>query len=67
MSSTTITLRLDKKSLARIDKAATQYGQSRNTYILKWVPEYYPATGWELARDTQTSVVERASDARVAR
>jgi uncharacterized protein (DUF1778 family) len=37
---TTITLRLSHRNLARIDDAAKRRGKDRNSYILSWVPDY---------------------------
>jgi hypothetical protein len=37
---TTITLRISPRNLARIDDAAKRWGQDRNSYILGWIPEY---------------------------
>ena len=38
--STTISIRVSHRNLARIDDAAKRAGQDRNRYILKWIPEY---------------------------
>ena len=36
--STTISIRLSHRTLARIDDAAKRAGQDRNAYILSWLP-----------------------------
>jgi hypothetical protein len=64
MTSTTISLRLDKRLLDRIDASAARYGLSRNTYILSWIPDNYPFAGEEAARDTGSGVRERPRDVR---
>jgi hypothetical protein len=37
--STTISIRLSHRTLARIDDAAKRAGQDRNAYIRSWIPE----------------------------
>jgi hypothetical protein len=38
--STTISIRVSHRNVARIDEAAERAGQDRSRYILGWVPEY---------------------------
>lgn len=54
---TTFSIRITKPLLDRIDRAAAQAGETRSTYILSWLPEYYD-------RDTPDSQRHNANNDR---
>ncbi|HEY1590663.1 MAG TPA: hypothetical protein VGF81_02650 [Solirubrobacteraceae bacterium] len=53
--STTISLRVSRALLDRIDEAAEQSGVTRNTYILSWLPDYHDDAAAGDARDTASA------------
>jgi hypothetical protein len=37
----TLTLKLDPRPMARIDRSAARAGMNRSQYMLSWLPDYY--------------------------
>jgi hypothetical protein len=64
MTSTTISLRLDKRLLDLIDDSASWYRESRNTYILRHLPDYYRFADEVAVRNTDSGAAERPQDTR---
>ena len=60
----TISLRIDPGALDRIDHAAECAGETRTTYILSWVPEYWPEPGHTDQRNTETAATQQCGESR---
>ncbi len=63
--STTISLRVSRTLLGRIDAAARRDGVTRNTYVLSWLPDSYAALSPKGACDTETAPTAQAGRGRL--
>jgi hypothetical protein len=60
----TLTLKLDPRVMARIDREAAAQGQNRKQYVLSWLPDYHEWRPGDNAADTTRRIDEHSFTAR---